>query len=181
MKEKGDTESGTIEVAALGRPFSLGMLYDCRNDSLVPGITLWDCDDLQNHIRERQQKYNHFDIVASESIEDKSSALNVEASLKASFLSGLVEVEGSAKYLNDTKTSKNQARVTLKYQATTKFQELSMNHLGGEHVKKHQFVFDQGIATHVVTGILYGAQAFFDFDREVSVNENHQDIQGNLR
>lgn len=29
--------SGTIEVAALGRPFSLGMLYDCRKDSLVPG------------------------------------------------------------------------------------------------------------------------------------------------
>ncbi|XP_033970283.1 verrucotoxin subunit beta-like, partial [Trematomus bernacchii] len=178
MTSKG---SGTIEVAALGRPFSLGMLYDCRNDSLVPGITLWDCDDLKNHIREIQQKYNNFDIVASESIEDKSSALKVEASLKASFLCGLVEVEGSAKYLNDTKTSKNQARVTLKYQATTKFQELSMNHLGGENVKKHQFVFDQGIATHVVTGILYGAQAFFVFDREVSVNENHQDIQGNLK
>lgn len=27
----------TVEVAALGRPFSLGMLYDCRNDLLVPG------------------------------------------------------------------------------------------------------------------------------------------------
>ncbi|XP_010787031.1 verrucotoxin subunit beta-like [Notothenia coriiceps] len=149
--------------------------------SSFAGITLWDCDDLQDHIRDRPHKYNNFEIVASESIEDKSSALNVEASLKASFLSGLVEVGGSAKYLNDTKTSKNQARVTLKYQATTKFQELSMDHLGGEHVKKHQVVFDQGIATHVVTGILYGAQAFFVFDREVSVNENLQDIQGNLK
>ncbi|KAI4797511.1 hypothetical protein KUCAC02_025034 [Chaenocephalus aceratus] len=28
--------SGAMEVAALGRPFSLGMLYDCRKDSLVP-------------------------------------------------------------------------------------------------------------------------------------------------
>ncbi|XP_033933984.1 uncharacterized protein [Pseudochaenichthys georgianus] len=177
MTSKG---SGTIEVAALGRPFSLGMLYDCRNDSLVPGITLWDCDELQNHIRERQHKYNHFDIVASESIEDKSSALKVEASLKASFLSGLVEVGGSANYLSDTKTSKNQARVTLMYYATTKFHELSMNQLGRGNVK-HPYVFDQGIATHVVTGILYGAQAFFVFDREVSVNENHRDIQGNLK
>jgi len=36
--EAMDSEgSGTIEMAALGRPFSLGMLYDCRNDSLVPG------------------------------------------------------------------------------------------------------------------------------------------------
>ncbi|KAJ4918421.1 hypothetical protein JOQ06_000758, partial [Pogonophryne albipinna] len=171
--------SGTMEVAALGRPFSLGMLYDCRKDSLVPGITLWDREDLKDHIGERPQHYNDCDIVASESIEDKSKALNVEASLKASFLGGLVQVGGSAKYLNDTKNSKNHARVTLNYQATTKFQELSMNHLGD--VKKHQFVFEKGIATHVVTGILYGAQAFFVFDREVSVNENHRDIQGNLK
>ncbi|KAI9524183.1 hypothetical protein NQZ68_019446 [Dissostichus eleginoides] len=177
--EAMDSEvSGTMEVAALGRPFSLGMLYDCRKDSLVPGMSLWDRDDLKNHIGERPQSYNDCDIVASESIEDKSKALNVEASLKASFLGGLVEVGGSAKYLNDSKTSKNHARVTLNYQATTKFHELSMNHLGD--VKKHQFVFEKGIATHVVTGILYGAQAFFVFDREVSVNEKHRDIQGNL-
>ncbi|XP_033976829.1 stonustoxin subunit alpha-like isoform X2 [Trematomus bernacchii] len=171
---------GTIEVAALGRPFSLGMLYDCRKDELIAGITLWNHEDLKNDIGERPQSYNDCDMVASESIEDKSSALNVEASLKASFLGGLINVEGSAKYLKDTKTSKNQARVTLKYQATTKFQQLSMNHLGKDNLD-HTDVFEKGIATHVVTGILYGARAFFVFDREVSVNENHQDIQGNLK
>ncbi|XP_042284317.1 cytolytic toxin-alpha-like isoform X2 [Thunnus maccoyii] len=175
-----DTDTGTMEVAALGRPFSLGMLYDCRKDSLIPGMTFWDDDDLKNDIRERPQRYNNFDIVASESIADKSSALNVEASLKASFFSGLVEVGGSAKYLNDSKTSKNQARITLKYQATTKIKQLSMNHLGRDNVK-HQYVFDKGIATHVVTAILYGAQAFFVFDREVSDEESHQDIQGNMK
>ncbi|XP_026169471.1 uncharacterized protein LOC113134349 isoform X2 [Mastacembelus armatus] len=172
--------SKTMELAALGRPFSLGMLYDCRQDSLIPGMTLWDRDDLENDTRERPKPNSDFEIVASESIEDKSSVLKVEASLKASFLSGLVEVEGSAKYLNDQKTSKNQARVTLTYKTTTKFKELSMNHLGRGNMK-HQYVFDKGIATHVVTGILYGAQAFFVFDREVSEKENHQDIQGNLK
>ncbi|KAL6103721.1 uncharacterized protein ACO6RY_13607 [Pungitius sinensis] len=172
--------SSTMEVAALGRPFSLGMLYDCRKDSLIPGMTLWDCDDLGKDTRERQQASSDFEIVASESIADKSAALKVEASLKASFLCGLVKVEGSAKYLNDHKKSRNQARVTLNYKATTKFQELSMNHLGRGNMK-HQYVFDQGLATHVVTGILYGAQAFFVFDREVSEDENHQDIQGDLK
>ncbi|XP_073347811.1 uncharacterized protein [Pagrus major] len=172
--------SGTMEVAALGRPFSLGMLYDCRKDSLVPGLTLWDRSHLAEHIGERPQNYNDFEIVASESIEDKSSALNVEASLKASFLGGLVEVDGSAKYLNDSKTSKNQARVTLKYKATTKVQELSMDHLGRGNVK-HPYIFDKGLATHVVTAILYGAQAFFVFDREVAEEDNHQDIEGNLK
>ncbi|KAG7999778.1 Neoverrucotoxin subunit beta, partial [Nibea albiflora] len=78
-----------MELTALGRPFSVGMLYDCRTDSLVPGITLWDHDDLIKHVRERPQNSNDFEIVASESIEDKSKALNVHASLKASFLGGL--------------------------------------------------------------------------------------------
>ncbi|KAM4551900.1 uncharacterized protein PAE49_015498 isoform 2-T2 [Odontesthes bonariensis] len=141
-------------------------------------MTLWDRDDLMKHIGDRAQNYNDFQIVASESIEDKSSALNVDASLKASFLSGLVEVGGSAKYLNDNKNSKNQARVTLSYKATTNFQELSMDHLGDV---KHPRVFEKGLATHVVTAILYGAQAFFVFDREVSERENHQDVRGNLK
>uniref|UniRef100_UPI0037E74CAA uncharacterized protein n=1 Tax=Semicossyphus pulcher TaxID=241346 RepID=UPI0037E74CAA len=172
--------SGTMEVAALGRPFSLGMLYDRRKDCPVPGFSLWDRDDLRKHIGETPQTYNDFQIVASESIEDKSLALDVEASLKTSFLCGLIKVEGSAKYLNDSKTSKHQARVTLKYKTTTMFQQLSMDHLGTGNVK-HPYVFEKGIATHVVTGILYGAQAFFVFDREVSQTEDHQDIEGNLK
>ncbi|XP_030258574.1 uncharacterized protein LOC115572542 [Sparus aurata] len=178
--EVAATEVTETEVAALGRPFSLGMLYDCRSDSLVPGMTLWDCDDLDKHTKTRPEPQIAFEIVASESIEDKSSALNVDASLKASFLGGLVEVDGSAKYLNDSKTSKNQARVTLKYKATTKVHELSMDHLGRGNVK-HPDVFDKGLATHVVTGVLYGAQAFFVFDREVSEKDRYQDIEGNLK
>lgn len=148
--------------------------------SVSTGLTLWDRDDLEKYKSETPQPNSNFEIVASESIEDKSSALDVEASLKASFLGGLVKVEGSAKYLNDQMTSKNQDRVTLQYKATTKFQELSMNHLGRGNMK-HQYVFKNKIATHVVTGILYGAQAFFVFDKQKSETENHQDIQGNLK
>ncbi|XP_034534533.1 uncharacterized protein LOC117808985 [Notolabrus celidotus] len=143
-------------------------------------MTLWDCEDLEKYTRQRPNPNSEFKIVASESFEDKSSALDVKASLKASFLGGLIEVDGSAKYLNDSKTSKNQARVTLKYKTTSKVQELSMDHLGAGNVK-HQNVFEKGLATHVVTGILYGAQAFFVFDREVSQEEDHQDIEGNLK
>nr|XP_033506740.1 uncharacterized protein LOC117272097 [Epinephelus lanceolatus] len=176
----GHKAVGTIEMAALSRPFSLGMLYDCRHEKFIPGMTLWNYDDLVNHIGESPQQHNDFEIVASESIEDKSSALNVEGSLKASLVFGLIELEGSAKYLRDNRTFKNQARVTLKYEATTKFQELSMNHLGIKNVK-YPDVFTKGIATHVVTAILYGAQAFFVFDREVSDMINREEAEGFLR
>ncbi|XP_072554122.1 stonustoxin subunit alpha-like [Paramormyrops kingsleyae] len=174
------TSSKHLKVAALGRPFQLGMLYDGRNDCLIPGITLWDHNDLQKNTDETIQHNTEFDVIASDSVEDKTWALDVDASLKASFLGGLVEVDGSAKYLKDTKASKKQSRVTLKYKTTTKFMQLSMSHLGQGNVK-HPYVFEKGIATHVVTAVLYGAQAFFVFDREVSETENQQNIEGNLQ
>ncbi|XP_030218531.1 neoverrucotoxin subunit alpha-like isoform X1 [Gadus morhua] len=174
-------ESGkTVVLAALGRPFSLGMLYDCRNDSLIPALTLWDQEALEKEADERPQPNSDFEIVASDSIDSKTTALNVNASLKASFMSGMVDVEGSAKYLSNSKTSTKHARVTLKYSATTKFQQLSMNLIGPGNMK-YTDVLTSGQATHVVTGILYGAQAFFVFDQEVSENEHVQDIEGNLK
>ncbi|XP_038860864.1 uncharacterized protein LOC120056730 [Salvelinus namaycush] len=169
----------TIELAALGRPFQLGMLYDCRRDVLIPGITLWDSEVLQKHINVRPKPNTDFKIIASDSTEDKSEALNVSASLEASFLGGLVSVKGSAEFLHDKKTSKRQSRVSLQYRTTTRFEQLTMDHLGAGNVK-HCNVFQEGSATHVVTGLLYGAQAFFVFDQEVSSGENHQDIKGNL-
>ncbi|XP_067390578.1 stonustoxin subunit alpha-like isoform X2 [Emydura macquarii macquarii] len=170
----------TIVMPALGHPFQLGMLYDCRRDDLIPGITLWDLETLQNHIDSKPQSKTEFQIIASDSTEDKASALNVTASLKASFLSGLVEVNGSAEYLSDTKTSKHQARVSLQYSTTTQFKQLTMKHLGRQNVSYPE-VFDQRTATHVVTAVLYGAQAFFVFDQDVDSSENVQKIQGNLQ
>uniref|UniRef100_A0A8C5CGK1 Fibronectin type-III domain-containing protein n=2 Tax=Gadus morhua TaxID=8049 RepID=A0A8C5CGK1_GADMO len=55
-----------------------------------------------------------------------------------------------------------------------------MNHIGRGNIK-HPYVFESRQATHVVTGILYGAQAFFVFDREVSEKEDRQVIEGNLK
>ncbi|KAM9356145.1 neoverrucotoxin subunit beta-like [Pholidichthys leucotaenia] len=173
-------DTKTISVAALSRAFGLGMLYDVRDDSLVPGLSLWDHDDLSKYTEERPQCYSDFEVIASDSTDAKSSALDMEASLKASFLSGTVQVEGSAKYLKNKKTSKNQARVVLKYAATTKFKELSMSHLRRDKVK-HPDLFEKGVATHVVTAILYGVNAFFVFDSEESSEEESQKIQGKMK
>ncbi|XP_071264719.1 cytolytic toxin-beta-like [Salvelinus alpinus] len=170
----------TLSLAALGRPFSLGMLYDCRNDHLIPGLSLWDQKHLKNNIITTDKPFTDFKVITSDSTADKFSVLNVNGSLKASCLAGLVKVEGSAKYLKDVKESQNQARVTLCFSTTKKNSQLSMSHLGKKHIK-YKEVFSQGIATHVVTGILYGANAFFVFDREVSSDEDRKDIEGNLK
>ncbi|XP_050959785.1 stonustoxin subunit beta-like [Labeo rohita] len=169
-----------IETAALGRPFQLGMLYDCRKDALIPGITLWDPEKLQQSIRTRPQINTNFRVTSSDSIEDKSSLLNIDGSLKLSLLAGLVNVTGTAKYLNDTKTSFKQQRLTLHYHSTCRFEELTMNHLAPENIV-HQDVFDNDTATHVVTAVLYGADACFVFDREVSADENKSTVEAEAK
>ncbi|KAG8148186.1 putative Neoverrucotoxin subunit beta protein [Naja naja] len=146
---------------------------------LSGGVTLWDHSSLQKDLTIKPQPKTATEIIASDTIDDKTSALNISASLKASFLGGLVEVGGSAEYLHDTKKSKQQARVTVQYKATTRYEQLTMSHLGIQNVS-HPAVFEHGTATHVVTAILYGAQAFFVFDRDVSSMEMVKNIEGNL-
>lgn len=117
-------------------------------------------------------------MTSSDSVEVKTNLLEVEASLKASFLCGLVEIGGSAKYLNNKKNFKNQSRVTLQYKATTYFKQLSMT----PQARKTRQIDDvmKSSATHVVTGILYGANAFFVFDSEKLEADSVRKIQGGM-
>ncbi|XP_058236240.1 cytolytic toxin-alpha-like isoform X1 [Hemibagrus wyckioides] len=166
-----------MEIAALGRTLYPGMLYDCRRDSFIPGVTLWDKNALRDDLDVHQKPKTHLNFAASDSLSNKANLLDINASLKASFLSGLVEVGGSAKYLLDTKSSTRQCRVTMQYSQTTKFEQLTMKELGNITYPQ---VFDQKTATHVVTAVLYGAQVFMVFDYTSAENENKQEIEGNL-
>ncbi|XP_042560128.1 verrucotoxin subunit beta-like [Clupea harengus] len=176
---RGDTgkTADIIKTATLGRPFQLGMLYDCRNDALIPGETLWDLVDLQNNTSVQQQHNTEFNVTTSDSIEEKSHSLQLSGSLKLSLLGGLVDVAGSAKYFQDTKKSHKQARVTLQYRTTTKCETLTMDHLARGKMS-HPKVFEDDIATHVVTAILYGAGAYFVFDREASSEDDRKQVEG---
>ncbi|KAM4525531.1 neoverrucotoxin subunit alpha-like [Odontesthes bonariensis] len=170
--------SGMMEVAALGRPFTIGMLYDARKEQLIPGVTLWDKKTLQEKIVQENQHRSDFKIATSDSFEEKSSLLDVDASLKASILFGLIEVEGSAKYLKDMKKSDKHIRVTCQYKAITVFKQLNSS-----ETKSTQKVKDYvtSSATHVVTGIRYGANAFFVFDSEKVEAGDVQKIEGSMQ
>lgn len=100
--------------------------------------------------------------------------------MKLSFLGGLIDVSGAAKYLNDNKTSFRQQRLTLYYHSTSRFTQLTMNHLSSGNISHHE-VFDHDTATHVVTAVLYGADACFVFDRQVSSDEDKQKVSGHLK
>ena len=72
-----------------------------------------------------------------------------------------------------------QSRVTLQYACTSTFEQLTMEQLAVDKIKHHD-IFEKGEATHVVTGILYGGEAFFVFNRDVGKEENYRDVHANM-
>uniref|UniRef100_A0AAY5ES25 Fibronectin type-III domain-containing protein n=1 Tax=Electrophorus electricus TaxID=8005 RepID=A0AAY5ES25_ELEEL len=167
-------------VPCLGRPFQLGMLYDMRRDCLIPGLTLWDNNKLQKHKNVIPKHFTQMEVSTSDSLEDKAASMNISGSLKLSVLSGKVNVAGSAKYFNDNKKSTKQSRITLKYHISTHFEHLTMDHL--DH-KSFQYteVFDSDLGTHVVTAVLYGADAFLVFNRDLDSNEEKTEVEGSFK
>ncbi|KAF3853098.1 hypothetical protein F7725_013786 [Dissostichus mawsoni] len=138
------------------------------------GPRLWNNKTLKEKTTETPQQSCIFGISASDSTESKSKMLDIEASLNTSFLFGLIAVRGSAQYLNDEKKFKNQSRVTFQYKATTNFKELLIENLPWTPNRR-------SLATHVVTGILYGANSFFVFDSEKLENSEVQKIEDSMQ
>lgn len=174
-----ETVADLFECPCLGRPFQLGMLYDCRNDKLIPGVTLWGSKTLRKKVSIPQPS-SDFEVIAEDTLDQKALQLDIHAELKLSLLLGMVQVEGAAKFLTDRKTSTNQARVSMKYKSTSTFEQLTMSQLAKGKIEFGD-AFENDIATHVVTAVLYGADAFFVFDKEVKKGEELTQIQGNLK
>lgn len=104
----------------------------------------------------------------------KMKLLDVSTSVKANILSGLIDV--GCGYLKKKTSFSNQCRVTLKYQVTTEFRELIISEL----MTPISEVFDMTDATHVVTGVIYGADAFMEFEEIVSDTSKKNEVLENL-
>lgn len=143
------------------------------------GLMLWDEKTLQENTTEYSHQTRDFETSLSDTFESKSSLLDVGTSLKASVLSGLIKVGGSAEYLTDKKKSKNQSRLTFKSKVTTTFEQLFMTHLMTMDPKQMDII-QKSSATHLVTGILYGANSFCVFDSEKLEDSSVRQIEGQI-
>ena len=171
----------SLIMPCLGRPFQPGMLYDARNHTIGP--QLWTEDKLQSTIVTQDYPEQKHELVAEESVVDKMSHLDVGASLSMSLLGGLIDISGSARYVQDNKTSKHHARVALRYKSTTVAEDFPLVEL---QKLRDSFpsVFesrDNGAPTHVAFRVVYGSQVFMVFDIMATEEQNQMNIQGKLQ
>ncbi|PAA57279.1 hypothetical protein BOX15_Mlig019872g1, partial [Macrostomum lignano] len=166
----------SLQLPYLGGPASLGCLYDVRTDQYISGTKLWSPETMEKMTSIRPAVSQTMSIQSESSFSKKASRLEMGASLKLSFLSGMIQVEGAGRYLSDSKTSINSKMLTFECCIMTEFRELNV----GSSIEFPKFL-DDGAATHVVTAIHFGARAFLVFERELRESEDKSKVSGEFQ
>lgn len=164
------------DVQILGQTgFTLGALYDARREQ-VSVQKLWNESNIDKYTKVSSSgKHFEYKMESSENIDDKASLLDIDAELKLSFMAGLVEVSGSAKYLNDHKASDYCARASLYFKGRDHEETLDTS-IAVDNTQ----LLETTQATHVVASIEYGNSAIFTFEQMVNRSDDDMQIGGQL-
>ncbi|CAM4842598.1 unnamed protein product [Rotaria magnacalcarata] len=172
------TTAGAVERKALGRHGIIGSLYDIRTDKLEGG-NLFNRELPSSFIQLQDSANVSYHIDFNNSQQETFNNMNIEASLKLSLGCGLIDVTGSAKYLKQTKTNSHTVRVTFMYKAKTKQEHLLIN--TADLYKYFSLdALENPNATHVVIGILWGANVAATFERVVENRDAVEKLEGQL-
>uniref|UniRef100_A0A8C1UIQ7 Si:ch211-281l24.3 n=1 Tax=Cyprinus carpio TaxID=7962 RepID=A0A8C1UIQ7_CYPCA len=169
-----DFPSDVIEIAALGRPLSLGTLYESNSDSFSQNSFLWNENSIACMKVSLPRPQTEVKVLEGDSLQERFRALETSPVLRARTLHGLLEVSGAAAFLNHPVQSQDQDRVTLHYRTTTRLDMISQRLLQeGAPVS----VINATTATHVIIAVFYGAQAFFVFDSKNKISEKNTEMK----
>jgi GTPase SAR1 family protein len=161
---------------ALGNIASLGTFYDARTDTFVP-ISLLRTAPAAAAVTTTDIHKSDVRFSRTDTYTEKFKSMGVNADLSASVLAGLVNVEGSGRYLLDKRESNLSIQAALHYDITT-VQE-SLNFFANEIKESLAFTqIDGDWATHVVAEIVWGAQNIVTLKRTVTQQEDRNEVEG---
>uniref|UniRef100_A0ABM5GM78 Fibronectin type-III domain-containing protein n=1 Tax=Pogona vitticeps TaxID=103695 RepID=A0ABM5GM78_9SAUR len=163
-----------VEMPALGRPFRLGMLYNCHKDALLQEHMLFDPEACQKNAEQLNHNTEVAMRVSCETLDEKAAALGIKPSLLTSLLCGLFEAKGPAEYLfSPLRSRRPDGRITYMSSSLERLEKLNLNSLRPE-VISHQNI-GEFQATHVVTGVWYGTRAVWDYENDATPSDQMEE------
>ena len=87
--------------------WTAGNLYYGDKDLVKSDENLWSSAVLNEMSRKKSVESSDVRIAITQSTLDRTNMLDIDASLKMSFMGGLVKITGSANYLDNRRTKKN--------------------------------------------------------------------------
>ena len=159
-----DNCASQLDIPCLGRVFQVGALYDCCNESLVDGFTFYKLSELNDKIEDEEQCNISSEVHIESMTEDKIRHVGANALADIGILNTL-KAKASAGFSFNHTASKNEATATFKVVCKTSYKRFN-NSIAKSHFHRQAYkaAVQSGFngATHIVVGVEYGCEAFFE-------------------
>ncbi|MFN7414219.1 MAG: hypothetical protein ACK5RT_09990 [Dolichospermum sp.] len=169
----------TIVCSSLGRILSLGDLYDARKDAYA-GVNIFNGTLPETSIESKDNPLQKVDYEITDRISEKFHKLSVNAELQLSVLAGMINLQGSGKYLQEEKASAKAGRMTLLYSIMTKLERINICNLELKKIIDLNTI-DSFEATHIVVGIYWGANCTITSEYANQENKKQTEVEGFLK
>jgi GTP-binding protein EngB required for normal cell division len=173
-----DSSSMVLSLPALGQDVQLGMLYDVRTAQFFGGMSLWTNDMIDRLQTLDDHTAQDAGFTYSYSLEEARShmALNVESSLSREL--GIIKATGSARYLNDKKSSTFEARVDVSCTIVRRTRRIPQEILASV---QHERNLEDPHFTHFVAEVVEGGNATLSFIQPCSSSEDAKRVLAKLK
>ncbi|KAI8721659.1 G domain-containing protein [Fusarium sp. LHS14.1] len=170
--------SPALNRPALGQVSALGSLYDARSDTFLP-LSPFDKPLPPDAVEITQRHSPNAKVVSGDTYAEKFDACGIDGELAVSVLAGLTKAEGSGLYLLDKRDTNHIVQSSLRYDFITVEEKLNLTANGVKGCVALSRL-DANAATHIVTGIHWGARYVFTAKQQLDPSEDRSQVSGNL-
>ncbi|KAF9998962.1 hypothetical protein BGZ65_005607, partial [Modicella reniformis] len=168
-----------MDIPNVGQAMALGELYDART-GLSTNISVLKKILPQTLIESRDETAINTKLTTSESYKEKFDILDVSGNLKVNILAGLVSVNAKGKYLTTEKTTSKLVKIAMSYALQTKLDRINIrSNMMRDYINTN--ALNSSMATHVVTGIQWGANVVCSFEHTLQEGESKEEVSDSLR
>lgn len=171
------TKATPIEASTFGAQVELGSLFDATTGKYFSGYSLWKFEDI-----EKNQKLDptpHTELKISSSLEETRSNFGIDAEGQLAVNLGMFELKGSAKFLKNDSSRKNEARVDITCLKVNRTRSMVMETMVKMTYEK--FVFENcPEATHFVAEVIEGAFGNISLTQNCNSSEEAKRVAGSL-
>ncbi|MFN6154541.1 hypothetical protein [Anabaena sp. AL09] len=150
-----------------------------RKDAYA-GVNIFNGTLPETSIESKDNPLQKVDYEITDRISEKFHKLSVNAELQLSVLAGMVNLQGSGKYLKEEKASAKAGRMTLLYSIMTKLERINICNLELKKIIDLNTI-DSFEATHIVVGIYWGANCTITSEYANQENKKQTEVEGFLK
>ncbi|KAG0288356.1 hypothetical protein BGZ96_007860 [Linnemannia gamsii] len=167
-----------MDIPNVGQAMALGDLYNARTGHCTNVSVLKNALP-QTLIESRDENAINIKFISEETYKEKFEVFEINGNLKLNILANLVALNVQGKYLTAEKKSSKSVKVSMSYAVQTKLDRINIR---SDKIREYvnTKALDDPEATHVVTGIQWGANMVCSFEHSLTEGETEKEVLATL-